>query len=107
MRNLQVSDCRHLKVTGTPVEIHEEMLVTGPCQDVVLEFHECDCALDDLPQANQRFLRPVALEGLSYEETAQQLGVPVGTAGLDPPAQRVQKVLATPIPGSNGSTFLM
>jgi RNA polymerase sigma-70 factor, ECF subfamily len=79
MHNLHVNDCRHLKVTGAPVELEEQMIVTGPCQDAVLEFRECRRALGTLPRANQRILRLIALDGLSYEETATELGIPVGT----------------------------
>lgn len=79
MHNLHVNDCRHLNVTGSPVELQEEMIVTGPCQDSILEFQECRGAFGNLPQANRQILCLIALDGLSYEETASQLGIPVGT----------------------------
>lgn len=52
---------------------------TAPSQDVVLEFHECCGAYEPLPRASRLVLRLIALDGLSSEEGASQLGNPVGT----------------------------
>ena len=54
-------------------------MVAAPCQDALLEFQECCGAYENLPRANRIVLQLVARDGLSYEETASQLGIPVGT----------------------------
>ena len=79
MHNLHVNDCRHLKITGVPVELREDTIVAAPSQDMVVEFNDCRTAFDGLPDESQRLIRLIALDGLSYEETASQLGIPVGT----------------------------
>jgi RNA polymerase sigma-70 factor (ECF subfamily) len=50
-----------------------------PTQDARLELRDLERALDRIPDEQRQVLLLVGMEGMSYEETARVVGVPIGT----------------------------
>jgi RNA polymerase sigma-70 factor, ECF subfamily len=61
------------------VPIDDMILAQPPQQIPLVELREVARALDALPAAQREVLLLVAVYGVSYEEAAATLGVPVGT----------------------------
>lgn len=82
LRNLHVSHLRHLSrhPEGNPVALESEMLgTTPPSQGQALEIQDIDRAVALLPDEQRQVVLLIGLEELSYKETAEVLGIPMGT----------------------------
>jgi RNA polymerase sigma-70 factor (ECF subfamily) len=79
--NLVRSDARRDKARGTVVTIDDyRQLISSPAaQDDALRMRDLRRAFSRLAAPFQEVLILVTLEGLSYEEAAEVIGVPVGT----------------------------
>ena len=78
MHNVHVNRMRAARPTDT---LDDEMpeLAQRPAQGDALLVRDLDRAIATLPVAQREVLLLVALEDLSYEETARVLGIPIGT----------------------------
>jgi RNA polymerase sigma-70 factor (ECF subfamily) len=78
MHNVHVNQVRAARPTDA---LDEEMpeLAQRAVQGDALVVRDLERALAALPAAQREVLLLVALEDLSYEETAQVLGIPIGT----------------------------
>lgn len=79
--NLVRSDARRDKARGTVVAIEDyRHFISSPAtQDDALRMRDLRRAFDRLAPPFQEVLSLVTLAGLSYEEAAEVIGVPVGT----------------------------
>jgi len=80
LRNLFLSDRRrgHRSVSWNP-DIDDDRLVTPADQESGVMLADLDAALGHITPGQAEALVLVAQEGLSYEEAAERLGVPMGT----------------------------
>ncbi|RZL54732.1 MAG: RNA polymerase sigma factor [Sphingomonas sp.] len=80
LRNLFLSDRRRggRSVSWNP-DIDDDRLVTPADQESGVMLADLDAALDSITPGQAEALVLVAQEGLSYEEAAVRLGVPMGT----------------------------
>jgi RNA polymerase sigma-70 factor (ECF subfamily) len=81
MHNLHANQVRALRARPTHQALdglHAEPGV-GEAQSAHLALREMAQALDQLPEEQRRAVLLVALEGLSYQEVADVMDVPVGT----------------------------
>jgi RNA polymerase sigma-70 factor (ECF subfamily) len=78
MHNVHVNRIRAARQTEA---LDEEMpeLAQRAAQGDALMIRDLDRAIATLPVAQREVLLLVALEDLSYEETARVLGIPIGT----------------------------
>ena len=79
LHNLAVNRMRASARRGPHVEIDETMVVTAPDQEDALRHRDLLRALDALSEDHRSVLLLVSVEDLSYSETAEVLGVPIGT----------------------------
>jgi RNA polymerase sigma-70 factor (ECF subfamily) len=79
--NLHISDRRQLarraRLLADPALAEEPSMGGG--QDAALHCAEVLAHLDTLPEEQRAVLLLIGVEGLSYDEAAQVLGVPLGT----------------------------
>jgi RNA polymerase sigma-70 factor (ECF subfamily) len=84
-RNLWIDQCRRQKIEGTPEDVDEQVdlaATSGSAADAAGDrmlldrVHAC---LDELPDEQREVLLLVCGEDKSYRETAELLGVPIGT----------------------------
>ncbi|HEX7967152.1 MAG TPA: sigma-70 family RNA polymerase sigma factor, partial [Stellaceae bacterium] len=54
-------------------------IAAEPVQDARLELRDLERALDRIPEEQRQVLLLVGMEGMSYEEAARVVGVPIGT----------------------------
>ena len=78
MHNVHVNRVRAMRPTD-PIEDDMPELAQRATQDDALVVRDLDRAISTLPVAQREVLLLVALEDLSYEETARVLGIPIGT----------------------------
>lgn len=80
LRNLFLTDRRRGKrsVSWNP-EVDDDRLVTPADQESAVMLADLDVALGAITPGQAEALVLVAQEGLSYEEAAERLGVPMGT----------------------------
>lgn len=66
---------------GRAIPIHEwdSDVAVGARQSERMEVRDLQKALDRLPATDRKVIQLAALDGLSHEETAQALGVAIGT----------------------------
>lgn len=80
MHNVFVNQRRARRAESTTALEDEANEVAAQASSVdLLEVGEIDVAIRQLPVEQREVLLLVALEQLSYEETAQALGIPIGT----------------------------
>lgn len=81
MHNVHISSVRRHKHIGMPVdpEIAAAVLTTQPAQEAPLVMKALDKALRVIPDAQRVAVIMAGVEGMSYEEIADHLNVPVGT----------------------------
>lgn len=81
MHNLHANEMRRRSRMrdGTPIDPDLPERGEPAGQEHVVELRQLAVALARLPEAQSEILLLVALEGLTYAETASVLGVPVGT----------------------------
>lgn len=107
LHNLFLTKLRGVTRRGTELSLEE--ISVAPAVDAsaeeAIEVREVLSALSGLSSDHRAVLTLVAVEGLSYEETAEVLGVPVGTVmsrlsraravmreALDPPRPQLRQV---------------
>ena len=78
MHNVHVNRMRATRPTD-PLEDEMPELAQRATQGDALLVRDLDRAISALPVAQREVLLLVALEDLSYEETARSLGIPIGT----------------------------
>ena len=80
MHNVHVNQVRS-RAGHSTVPLDDEMAdaPVRPTQSDMLEVRDIDAALGRLPLEQREVLLLVALERMSYQETAQTLGIPIGT----------------------------
>jgi RNA polymerase sigma-70 factor (ECF subfamily) len=81
MHNQNVNAVRSAMREGMTVDIEEQSsnLVATTDPTVARQLHELDRALAQLPQEHRQVILLVGLEGMSYEDAAAILHIPVGT----------------------------
>jgi RNA polymerase sigma-70 factor (ECF subfamily) len=81
MHNAYVDQMAARRRVGTPVGLDQVVtrLSHPPVQHATLELRDMASALSRLPGEQREVVLLVALEGLSYQETADALGIPLGT----------------------------
>jgi RNA polymerase sigma-70 factor (ECF subfamily) len=81
LHNQYVNHVRRTAREGTAVGLseHEPLLARAPQQGNRLELRDLERAIAKLPRAQRSVILLVGLEGMSYEEVATVLDVPVGT----------------------------
>lgn len=81
LRNVRSDNLGGLARRGTPVTIDDvaHQLSVPASQPSRLALRELGDALDRLPSGQQRVVRLIAVDGLSYQEVAEQLDIPIGT----------------------------
>ncbi len=81
MHNLFISQLRRAKArpSGEPLGETHEAIGTRPDQESSLQWRDLMRALNQLPVEQRTVILLVSVEDLSYAETAQVLGIPIGT----------------------------
>lgn len=80
MHNVHVNQVRSKSSAATlPLDDDMPDSPVRPTQADMLEVRDIDTALKRLPVAQREVVLLVALEHLSYQETADALGIPIGT----------------------------
>jgi RNA polymerase sigma-70 factor (ECF subfamily) len=81
MHNQNVNGVRSAMRESMTVDIEEQSstLVATTDPTVARQLHELDRALAQVPEEQRQVILLVGLEGLSYEDTAGILTIPVGT----------------------------
>jgi RNA polymerase sigma-70 factor, ECF subfamily len=81
LHNQYVNQVRRSVRTGATVELDEiwPPLRLSPTQDKRLELRDLDRALGQVPAEQRAVILLIGLEGMSYDEVSELLGVPVGT----------------------------
>ena len=81
MHNQNVNSVRSAMREGRMVDIEEQSsnLVATTDPTVARQLHELDRALAQVPQEQRQVILLVGLEGMSYEDAAAILHIPVGT----------------------------
>lgn len=81
LHNVFVDSGRRRRTAGAEVPIEDAVgrLVAPANQTVRLEVRDMMTALGQLPKEQREVVLLVGLEGMSYGEAAQVLGVPIGT----------------------------
>lgn len=81
MHNVHVNMAKKQTRTANTIPLDQagELPVTPPSQEVGLMVRDLAAALEQLPDEQRQAVLLIGLEGLSYKETADVLGVPVGT----------------------------
>jgi len=81
LHNVFVDNGRRRRTAGAEVPIEDEAarLVMPATQTVRLEVRDLMTALGQIPREQREVVLLVGMEGMSYVEAAQVLGVPIGT----------------------------
>lgn len=81
MHNLFISQLRRSKVRPSGEQLSEahETIGTRPEQESGLQWRDLIRALNQLPVEQRTVILLVSVEDLSYAQTAQVLGIPIGT----------------------------
>jgi RNA polymerase sigma-70 factor (ECF subfamily) len=81
MHNVHISSARRQKHIGMPIDpdIAAAVLTTQPTQESPLVMKALEKAMQVIPDAQRVAVIMAGIEGMSYEEIAEQLNVPVGT----------------------------
>ena len=76
---LNTRNTRRRERLAVPLEAIAPTMVESPRQEQYVECRNITEALDQLPEPQYAAIMLIALEGLSYDEAAWILGVPIGT----------------------------
>ena len=81
LHNQHINHVRRTAREGTAVGLSERepLLARAPQQGIWLELRDLERAIAKLPRTQRSVILLVGLEGMSYEEVATVLDVPVGT----------------------------
>jgi len=102
MHNVHVNQVRSRSASATlPLD---DDLPVRPTQADMLEVRDIDTALKRLPVEQREVLLLVALEHLSYQETADALAIPIGTVMSR--LARARERLRTMLAGEAGTASL-
>ena len=105
MHNVHVNQVRSKSSAATlPLDDDLPDSPVRPTQADMLEVRDIDTALKRLPVAQREVLLLVALEHLSYQETADALGIPIGTVMSR--LARARERLRVMLTGEAGGTSL-
>lgn len=103
MHNVYVNQLRS-RAAHPAVSLDESELniVDRAAQTDRLEIHDLDVAIRKLPDEQREVLLLVALEQLSYEQTARTLGIPIGTvmSRLSRARERLRRLMDGPVDGA-------
>jgi RNA polymerase sigma factor (sigma-70 family) len=102
MHNVCVHQVRsRANLASVPLDDDVAELPVRPTQADMLEVRDIDAALRRLPPGQREVLLLVALERMSYEETASTLGIPIGTvmSRLARARERLRIMLGEPAGG--------
>lgn len=97
MHNIHANNARRLasRPIEAPLEEHEVRLAEAPAQVGQLLRRELAQALEQLPQEQREVILLVALDGMSYGEVAETLGIAQGTvmSRLSRGRQRLRRLM--------------
>jgi RNA polymerase sigma-70 factor (ECF subfamily) len=83
LHNIHVNNLRSRRALVTVEDISHSRVQRGmtaaPDQDARLELRDLERALDRIPEEQRQVLLLVGMEGMSYDEAARVLDVPIGT----------------------------
>ena len=81
LHNLHIDRISRGRTAGTavPLDSVEHKLTTKPSQEEGLRIRDLERALRVLPDDYRKAVLLVGLEGMSYQEAAATLGIPIGT----------------------------
>jgi RNA polymerase sigma-70 factor (ECF subfamily) len=79
MHNLRIDQLRKPSLNLSELEDEYSDTTMRETQSDRLEVKDLENALQRLPEDQREILLLVALEGMSYQEVAQTLGIPIGT----------------------------
>jgi RNA polymerase sigma-70 factor (ECF subfamily) len=80
LRNLYINAYRARQRHGAAIPFEDALSLGVPAdQDARIEAQDALAALDQLSEEHKALLLLIGVEDLSYAETAQVLGVPIGT----------------------------
>lgn len=103
MHNVYVNQVRS-RAAAAIVPLDDEIpdIPVRPTQADMLEVRDIDAALRRLPSEQREVVLLVALERMSYKETASTLGIPIGTvmSRLSRARERLRVLLADSGPAS-------
>jgi RNA polymerase sigma factor (sigma-70 family) len=103
MHNVHVNQVRSRRAALVPLDDQAAEAPVRATQSDMLEVRDIDLALRQLPVEQREVLLLVALERMSYSETATALGIPIGTvmSRLARGRDRLRAVLAAESSGSS------
>ncbi|MFC4933069.1 RNA polymerase sigma factor [Massilia sp. GCM10023247] len=79
MHNLHVDHLRARRLQTAPLEEADQHQAPAVNHGAALELRDMQAALDLLPAEQREILLLVALEGMTYDQVAGTLGLPLGT----------------------------
>jgi len=81
MHNLYANEMRRLSARPwtVPIDAIESAGVKPADQIAIVSAHEMMTTMDQLPDDQRETILLVALEGMTYQETAETLGIAIGT----------------------------
>ncbi|HLJ65608.1 MAG TPA: sigma-70 family RNA polymerase sigma factor [Stellaceae bacterium] len=79
LHNIHVNDRRAARTHAIADDRAMGVRIAPPAQEARLELRDLERALSRLPVEQRQVLLLVAIEGMSYEEAAAAMGVPIGT----------------------------
>jgi RNA polymerase sigma-70 factor (ECF subfamily) len=79
LRNLYINAYRARRRRGPSGQLDEASSADTPDPAAGIEARDALAALDLLPEEQKSLLLLIGVEGLSYEEAARVLGIPIGT----------------------------
>ena len=103
MHNVHVNQLRARRgAFASPLEDEDVDPPVRPTQTDMLEVRDIDSSLQRLPVEQREVLLLVALERMSYQETASTLGIPIGTvmSRLSRARERLRVLLKGEAPGA-------
>ena len=103
MHNVHVNQLRGRRIVfSSALEDEDVDLPVRPTQTDMLEVRDIDASLQRLPVEQREVLLLVALERMSYQETASTLGIPIGTvmSRLFRARERLRALLKGDAPGA-------
>lgn len=103
MHNVYVNQLRSRAAhPAVSLDESELNLLDRAAQTDRLEIRDLDVAIRKLPDEQREVLLLVALEQLSYEETARALGIPIGTvmSRLSRARERLRRLMDGPVDGA-------
>lgn len=79
LRNEFYSQARKNRMVSDPDGIYAEHMTEAPSQDILIQWKEFQKHFDTLSKDQQQTIQLIAIDGMSYEEAGEVMGVPSGT----------------------------